>query len=439
MHNRFAKKFIMMLLALGVTLAAAGMMSTEAYADTYDAADADTEISVTQTDEISDFTEPGADENLTDDTEDGSGEDPGLQEDPADQEDPEEIITGWNDGFYYDEEGNKVVSQIIEIDGLLYIFNARGDSDLLNDLWVDSDGKVYLIKEGVKDTASVYLYDGKLYKNGVLYSGGYQYVYYNAGVKSTANRNVVKKVEDGKFYYFDSSGNISRTTGWLRINNCRYYVKNGDVCVGWNYIDGYKYYFYSSTGYLCQDLIAENLGGIDWKSRVVLIKVNRTMNCVTLYANDGANGAIIPVKAIICSVGLPGTPTITGTYTLTASRTYRWSKLGGPTMGGYVWGQYCTRINGSYLFHSVTYRENQRPDTLVTSAYNNLGRAASHGCVRLQVEDAKLIYEIVRNHNVKVTIYDSNTVGPFDKPVISRIPAGQKWDPTDPDPRNPYR
>ena len=203
MHNRFAKKFIMMLLALGVTLAAAGMMSTEAYADTYDAADADTEISVTQTYEISDVTEPGADENLTDDTEDGSGEDPGLQEDPADQDDPEEIITGWNDGFYYDEEGNKVVSQIIEIDGLLYIFNARGDSDLLNDLWVDSDGKVYLIKEGVKDTASVYLYDGKLYKNGVLYSGGYQYVYYNAGVKSTANRNVVKKVEDGKFYYFD--------------------------------------------------------------------------------------------------------------------------------------------------------------------------------------------------------------------------------------------
>lgn len=103
-------------------------------------------------------------------------------------------------------------------------------------------------------------------------------------------------------------------------------------------------------------------------------------------------------------------------------------------MGGYVWGQYCTRINGSYLFHSVTYRSENNPATLVTSAYNNLGKAASHGCVRLQVIDAKLIYDIVnlKKNTVRVMIYDSNSVGPFDKPVIGKVSAGTKWEPTDP-------
>jgi hypothetical protein len=69
---------------------------------------------------------------------------------------------------------------------------------------------------------------------------------------------------------------------------------------------------------------------------------------------------------------------------------------------------------------------------LQTYTYNNLGKAASHGCVRLQVKDAKLIYEIVKYRNTKVKIYDSDYVGPFDKPVIKKIPSKQKYDPTDP-------
>lgn len=100
-------------------------------------------------------------------------------------------------------------------------------------------------------------------------------------------------------------------------------------------------------------------------------------------------------------------------------------------MGGYCYGQYCSRITGSYLFHSVTYRSpNNR--TLTTSAYNNLGGPASHGCIRLQTANAKIIYDIARNKNTKVTIYDSSSIGPFDKPAVKKIRAGQNYDPTDP-------
>ncbi len=336
---------------------------------------------------------------------------------------------GWKDGFYYDFEGNLVTDQIIKIGDKVYIFDSRGACDLYNDIWIDG-GNVYLVKDGVIDTESLYIYNRKAYKNGSLFSGGYQSYYYQNGVRVTTYKNVVRKVEDGQFYYFTQDGKIYRGTGWLRLNGLRYYIKDGVACTNWAYVDGYKYYFYTSSAILCQDLI----GGFPaqrWGEKVTLIKVNRKMNCVTLYAQDGSNGAIIPVKSLICSVGLPATPTITGTYTLTAARTYRWAKLGGPTMGGYCYGQYCTRIHGSYLFHSVTYAQ-KNSYTLSSTAYNNLGNAASHGCVRLQVIDAKTIYDIVRHHNVTVTIYDSSTVGPFDKPVISKIPKEQRWEPTDP-------
>ena len=132
-----------------------------------------------------------------------------------------------------------------------------------------------------------------------------------------------------------------------------------------------------------------------------------------------------------CSVGKAATPTVKGTYYLTKDRTYRWAKLGGPTMGGYCYGQYCSRITGSYLFHSVNYR---RPNnrTLTASAYNNLGNAASHGCIRLQTANAKIIYDIARYRKTKVTIYDSSSVGPFDKPQVKKIKSSQNYDPTDP-------
>ena len=214
--------------------------------------------------------------------------------------------------------------------------------------------------------------------------------------------------------------------GWKRINGKRYYFKNSSAVTGWNSVGKYKYYF-DKKGRLCQDLIAKF--GNKWKKKVSLIKVNRKRNCVTLYAKDGKKW--VPVKAMACSVGKAGTPTVKGTYYLTKDRTYRWGLLGGPTMGGYVYGQYCSRITGSYLFHSVTYRtKNNR--TLVTSAYNNLGGPASHGCIRLQTSNAKIIYDIARSKKTKVVIYDGNSAGPFDKPSVKKIPSGQNYDPTDP-------
>lgn len=271
-------------------------------------------------------------------------------------------------------------------------------------------------------------YQKKLYKNGVKFSGVYKSYYYKSGVKQTKYKSTVKKMSNGKIYYFQKNAKVYQGTGWKRINGKRYYFKKGTACTGWKYIGKYKYYF-DGKGTLCQDLIAKF--GSSWKKKDIYIKVNRKKNCVTLFAKDGKKGYIIPVKAMACSVGKAGTPTVKGTYYLSKDRTYRWAKLGGPTMGGYCYGQYCSRITGSYLFHSVNYRSpNNR--SLTASAYNNLGGPASHGCIRLQSGNAKIIYDIARNKKTKVTIYDSNSVGPFDKPTVKKIPGGQNYDPTDP-------
>lgn len=271
----------------------------------------------------------------------------------------------------------------------------------------------------------------KYYVNGKLYTGVYNQYYFNRGVKITKHKNKVKKVSNGKFYCFKKDGSIFKGTGWKRFNGKRYYIKKGKVCTGWHYIGNYKYYFRKDNAALCQDLIA--LQGSKWKKKNLLIKVNRKKNCVTIYAKDGNKGYTIPVKALTCSVGKKKSPTIKGTYTLKAGSglTYRWHTLGGPGISPYCYGQYCVRIHKSWLFHSVTYDE---PDkmTLQAYTYNQLGTAASHGCVRLQVKDAKLIYDIVNNRNTKVKIYDSDYTGPFDKPIIKKIPKGQKYDPTDP-------
>ena len=185
---------------------------------------------------------------------------------------------------------------------------------------------------------------------------------------------------------------------------------------GWYYEGGYKFYYKDDVKQL-------DLDGILPKQSSYYIKVNRKTCSVTVYAKDGSNGYIIPVKRFACSVGLPSTPTPTGTYYTPAK--YRWHTLMGPS-----YGQYCTRITGSILFHSVA-GYNKTSYNIKASDYNKLGQPASHGCVRLNVRDAKWIYDNCAL-KTKVTIYDSSDPGPLGKPPTIKIPPSQNWDPTDP-------
>lgn len=212
-----------------------------------------------------------------------------------------------------------------------------------------------------------------------------------------------------------SNGNGAPFTGWGWNYRDRYYFVDNQAVTGWQYIDGYKYYF-DETGKLVTDL--EPLIGT---SVPFLIKINKEMNTTTVYAQDGANGFIIPVKTFLCSAG-DDTPL--GTYQTPAK--YRWH-----LMINDVYCQYLTRITGSFLMHSLIY---DRPDpyTMWPETYNYLGVARSAGCIRFKTEDAKWIYDNC-SLGTTVEIYNSSVPGPYERPAIEQIISmDQHYDPTDP-------
>ena len=160
------------------------------------------------------------------------------------------------------------------------------------------------------------------------------------------------------------------------------------------------------------------------------IKVNYTANVVTIYTKDNEGKYTIPVKAMVCSTGT-ATPR-SGVYKM--SDKYRWHELNGG-----VYGQYCSRITGHILFHSVPYKTNS-PDTLKYTSYDKLGTTASAGCIRLTVADALWIYSNCPS-GTYVEFYSSSNPGPLGKPSAQKISSNvtcRNWDPTDPLSNNPW-
>lgn len=161
------------------------------------------------------------------------------------------------------------------------------------------------------------------------------------------------------------------------------------------------------------------------------IMVNRQANCVTIYEQDESGEYTIPIKAMVCSVGVSG-GTPLGTFK--TSDKYAWRYL-----FGNVYGQYAYRINKNILFHSVPYYTKNKGD-LESEEYNKLGEPASLGCVRLTVEDAKWLIDNCPS-GTTVTIYDSPNPGPLGKPTARKIDLTSPykgWDPTDPSEENPW-
>ena len=186
---------------------------------------------------------------------------------------------------------------------------------------------------------------------------------------------------------------------------------------GWNYIDGMKFYF-NQNGALIMD-VDDMIG----KQDSYQLRVNKELNCLTVFAKDGANGYIIPVKAMLTSVG-DDTPL--GTFK--TPEKYRWRLMVNDS-----YTQYATRIiaGQGFLFHSITY-EKADPMTLYNNGYNNLGVSRSLGCVRLTCANAKWVYDNCKIGTEVVIYEDANVPGPFFKPYQVWIPKDQRWDPTDP-------
>jgi len=119
------------------------------------------------------------------------------------------------------------------------------------------------------------------------------------------------------------------------------------------------------------------------------ITVDVKNQIVSVYTRDEDGNYTIPVRQMLCSTGKKATPSPVGDWVLNG-RKAKWCYF--PKWGDYA--RYWTRINAKVAFHSPIYSTTSL-SALKEASYKALGSRASHGCIRLSVEDAKWIYDNV--------------------------------------------
>lgn len=225
-------------------------------------------------------------------------------------------------------------------------------------------------------------------------------------------------------------------SGWIKDGSTLYYLdaETRKFLRGEQTIGGKKYLLDSGTGaavtgfrmagswrrYYKNGLMLDDISGLGVAGGPYFIKVYKNSNYLIIYAKDEKGRWNTPVRAMRTSCGY-GTPT--GTF-YTPDR-YRWLQMIGDT-----WAQWCTQIEGNYLFHSVPNWTHSNMD-LEVYEYNLLGETRSLGCIRLNCRDAKWIYDNCAL-GTKVTITTSESSGPLAKPAGLQVPSWHTWDPTDP-------
>lgn len=313
-----------------------------------------------------------------------------------------------------DNDGARVQNGWKKIGKYYYYFNSKG---VIQTGFFKVDSKLYYANsKGIRKTGWQTVSGRKYYmdkKTGAAKTGWFTYKskkYYLNPVKTSSTYGAAKtgfvKIS-GKWYYFNNDGTMK--TGWLTQDAKFYYFDKttGQMYTGVHTIDGKKYDFGKSGAY------TKPLSGA-WR-----IEVNRRKCFVVVYRGD------TPVKAFVCSTAADGVSTPTGTFYLRDK--LRWHELDGPS-----WGQYCSHITDSILFHSVPNSRYNDNHSLKASYYNQLGSPASGGCIRLTVGHAKWLYE---NTPIGTKVVISDSIAAPKNVVIEKapkIPLSQNYDPTDP-------
>lgn len=88
-------------------------------------------------------------------------------------------------------------------------------------------------------------------------------------------------------------------------------------------------------------------------------------------------------RVMTCSTGIASEDTPVGMYLIGKRGSSFYSEK--YKQGGYNW----VRFNYNFLFHSVPFNKNR---VIITEEVQKLGQQASHGCVRLSMEDSKWLY-----------------------------------------------
>ena len=322
------------------------------------------------------------------------------------------LRVGWlsfGNTYYYCSSDGAVLTGKQKIGGKWYYFNSEG---VRQKGWIRNNGKKYYglsdgsLRVGWLSFGSTYYYCNN---NAETVTGDYAVngVLYNFNSEGIMQKKSGWGAYKGNKYYFNPATGFPYT-GWVTFGQTYYYADgNGIMVSGWRYISGKYYYFNPSTKIMARNTtidgymigpdgarLPKGLGDMVKKAQSYysptgyLVLVNRSTHKVGVFT--GRRGAWVNLFYWDCGDGAPSTPTVTGVFNV-GSRGYYFDS-------GSARCFWYTQFYGNYLFHSVLcYKDGRVMD-------GRVGMALSHGCVRLQISNAKWIYDNIP-YRTTVVVY----------------------------------
>lgn len=141
---------------------------------------------------------------------------------------------------------------------------------------------------------------------------------------------------------------------------------------------------YTSNAIL-QEITPNNINSLSVASKTSYL-VYLSLDKQITYVYEGSNNNWNLIKEFPSSTGIDGEETPKGIFAVTNRGEWFYSEEF--QQGAKYWVQFM----GDYLFHSLPFDESQNNIVDYT-----IGEPSSHGCIRLEVEDAKWLYDNVDN------------------------------------------
>ena len=297
--------------------------------------------------------------------------------------------TGWvelaGETFYTDADGI-VQTQWQQIDGGWYWLGSQGVKQTgwitpygTNTYYLDPDDNGRMATGWRQIDGAYYLFDpagGALQTGWVQPYGSYWYYCGPDGAMYVGWHQI-----NGYWYYFDDPSGVMHE-GWLDYNDATYYLEpgSGRMVRGEYWIDGSPYYFSAGGALLSSGGEMSAMAQAYSSATDYLILIDTDSHHVGIFEGYQGNWSLIEYWE--CGNGAPSTPTVTGSFT-TASKGYYFDS-------GAARCFYFTQFYGNYLFHSVLYYQDSSPQRVMDG---RVGVGVSHGCVRLELGNAKWIYD----------------------------------------------
>ena len=250
-----------------------------------------------------------------------------------------------------------------------------------------------------KGSAWYYTYETGVAKVGWLKTGNELYYLDPAQNGKMATGSVL--MASGRLFFFDSEGRRATTKGWKSVGGYNYYTYADGTCARNTTIDGVKL---DSMGRSTMTAIDRKAQGYSSNTNY-LILVNKGEYKVCVY--KGRQNAWTKLKEWYCTHGGSNTPN--GTWTLDDHVTKRSAKYGWAVFD-YSSAAFASHISAGNYFHSILYEKYIGLYYPNTNPYDeepmdpSLKQDYSHGCVRLETENAEWIWDNVPL-GTKVVVY----------------------------------